>query len=185
MPEWLLIVIAIAGIFLIGLFFSAIDLVKDFARIVFISLFVFLLILVANRILAPGEPDPNFGQNNYPPDAEFIEPIEPNGSQVEPYVGDGSNACVSDYLRNLSEDIDEFVFGSENRYGQQPPDANDNSISDTRATGQNELIYIFPEDSLEENQNVDQPINQTPARSTGTRSGTRATGSSGGVPAMW
>lgn len=196
MPEWMLIVIAIAGIFLIGLFFSAIDLIKDFAKVVFISLFVFLLILLANRTLAPNEPEPYFGQNNYPPDSEFVEPdglnnyppdsefIEPNGSEIEPSAGNGSNAGISDYLRNLTEDIDEFVFGPGNQYGQQPSDADGNGVDANRASGQNDLIYIFPEDVPEQNRIADQPVNQAPSRSTRTQSGSGAT-NSGAVPAMW
>lgn len=79
MPDWMIAIAGVAGIFLIGLIFSAVDLIKDVAKTVFISLFVFIVILLANRYLTPSATEQSY-TNSYPPNSySFTEP-PPAGS---------------------------------------------------------------------------------------------------------
>lgn len=153
MPEWLLIIAAIAGIFVIGLFFTAIDLIKDLAKWVFIGLFVFLILLIANRIQT--NLSPSYSQNNSP-NGDFIEPLPNSGGYgdsdpdivqplPEPGTGSSTTADESTYLENLAEDIDEFIFGAPDSR-RQP------------ATGQGDLVYPLPE-TLPDQENYIQPLN--------------------------
>jgi hypothetical protein len=94
MPEWLLIVLAIAGIFILGLFFAILGFFKDLARLLFLGVFVFLLILIGNRIFPAIE-------SSRLPDGSFRLP------RVDP------DSELSESLREFGRDLDEFVFGPE------------------------------------------------------------------------
>ena len=77
MPEQLVILIAIAGIVIVGLAFTSIDLIKDAGKLIGLGLLAFLAVLLLNRTMpsstttatysssptAPG----NYPPNTYPP----------------------------------------------------------------------------------------------------------------------
>ena len=99
MPEWLLIVLVIAGIFLLGVFFAILGFFKNLARLLFLGLFVFLLILLTNRIF-PAIESSRFPNGTLSPDGGFQLP------RVDP------DSEFSESLRNAGRAIDEFIFGS-------------------------------------------------------------------------
>jgi hypothetical protein len=99
MPEWLLIVLVIAGIFLLGVFFAILGFFKNLARLLFLGLFVFLLILLTNRIF-PAIESSRFPDGTLSPDGEFRLP------RVDP------DSEFSESLRDVGRSIDDFIFGS-------------------------------------------------------------------------
>lgn len=158
MPEWFVILLAVLGIIFIGLFFTALSLVKNFARLLFLGILGFLLLVLAGRACAPivTRTDPTF-----PPDQE--SPFPPRATDRE--------FNLPESLSDLRRRIDDFVFGDD-QVGQQPSD--DPNFPDPlprTSLGQGEeLIYVLPE-------NFPDPITgqvprvttpQTPAQSTNT-----------------
>lgn len=111
MPEWFLVLLAIVGIVLLGFFFSALEFFKGLTKFLIFGLLVFLLFLLANRILPAIDSGQPYGRNY--PDGDFRVP------RLDP------NSDTSEYLRNLGEDIDEFVFGTSESYPGTTPRSGD------------------------------------------------------------
>lgn len=127
MAEWLLVILAIVGIVLLGFFFSALDFFKGLTRFLIFGLLVFLLFLLANRFL-PSINSSQYGRN-YPSGEDFEVP------RLDP------NSDASEYLRNLGEDIDEFVFGPPESYPDTTPDGTAPSGTTSRSR---DFVYTIP-----------------------------------------
>ncbi len=159
MPEWLVIVVAILGIIVIGLLFTAIDLVRNFARIVFVGIFVFLLVLLANRLFS----------------SDFAS--SPNGGfSLPPRSGD-FDVNVSESLRDIGRQVDEFVFGSVEELEEPGADPS------TGAAGRGDLLYVLPDDSPNQGAIAGQPASSR----SGTSSSSTSTGTTNRRPVtgMW
>lgn len=148
MPEWLVIVVAILGIIVIGLLFTAIDLVRNFARIVFVGIFVFLLVLLANRLFS----------------SDFAS--SPNGGFSLPPSSGDFDVNVSESLRDLSRQIDEFVFGSAEDLEEPGADPS------TGVAGRGDLLYVLPDDSSNQGAMAGQPASSRSGTSSSTSTNT-------------
>ena len=71
MPEQLVILIAIAGIVIVGLAFTSIDLIKDAGKLIGLALLAFLAILLLNRTMPSSTPSSTYSSSptapSYPP----------------------------------------------------------------------------------------------------------------------
>jgi hypothetical protein len=71
MPEQLVILIAIAGIVIVGLAFTSIDLIKDAGKLIGLALLAFLAILLLNRTMPSSAPSSTYSSSptapSYPP----------------------------------------------------------------------------------------------------------------------
>jgi hypothetical protein len=134
-PEWSLILVAVIGIIFIGLFFTALSLVKNFARLLFLGILGFLLLVLMGRGCAAAltRTDPTLP----PPGRE--EPFPPRATDRE--------FNLPESLRDLGRRIDNFVFGTDDPIGQQPPGTT--TVPDPRPRRpigqQDDLIYQLPE----------------------------------------
>lgn len=99
MPEWLLVILAIIGIILLGFVLAALDFFKGLARFLIFGLLVFLLFVLANRFRPASDPNQPYGRG-FPPGREFETP------RLDP------DSDISEFFRNLGENIDEFIFGT-------------------------------------------------------------------------
>lgn len=133
MAEWLLVILAIVGIVLLGFFFSALDFFKGLTRFLIFGLFVFLLFLLANRLLPAIDSGQPYGRN-YPSGEGFERP------RLDP------DSDISRSLRNFGEEIDEFVFGSSG--SSDLPDSSDSSsdsVTSPRTTSRSrDFVYTIP-----------------------------------------
>lgn len=144
MAEWLLVVLAIVGIVLLGFFFSALDFFKGLTRFLMFGLFVFLLFLLANRFLPTIESNQSYG-DGYPPGENFRTP------RLDP------NSDASRYLRNLGEDIDEFVFGPPESY----PDSTASGTASPGAAPSRDLVYPVPSYGQDPGTVAEQPTSRS------------------------
>jgi hypothetical protein len=133
MPEWLLILLVIAGIFLLGVFFTAIGFVTNLARLLFLGLFVFLLILLTNRIFPAIES--SLPDGTISPDGEFRLPRVDRDSEL------------SESLREFGRSIDEFIFG---------PESTEPGTARSR-----DFVYPIPEPPSEPSTLAEQPAQPT------------------------
>lgn len=167
MPEWFVILLAVLGIIFIGLFFTALSLVKNFARLLFLGVLGFLLLVLAGRSCAPvvTRTDPTF-----PPSQD--SPFPPRADDRE--------FNLPESLRDLGRRIDDFVFGTEDQLERQPSDPTlDDPFRSPPLTQGEELIYTLPEGFPDPITGQAQRITpQAPAQSANT-SGRRP------VSAMW
>jgi hypothetical protein len=127
MPELLVIALSFVGIFLVGLAFSALRLIKNVTQFIAVSLLVLFLIVWANRSFNPALGDLAIFSSNRQPSAQ-------NGSGVSqtdrPLF---SQPTTQDYQRtgrdlltgftssvgNVSDSIDTFVYGPQAKIGWQ------------------------------------------------------------------
>lgn len=98
MPEWFVVILAIVGIVLLGFFFSALEFFKGLTKFLIFGLLVFLLFLLANRILPTLDSSQPYGRGSSPDGGLRVPRLDPDSD-------------LSESLRNLGENIDEFVFG--------------------------------------------------------------------------
>ncbi|HEY9630268.1 MAG TPA: hypothetical protein V6C84_23490 [Coleofasciculaceae cyanobacterium] len=146
MPEPFALTVGIAGIILIGLAFTAINLVKDAGRLIALALLAFLAVILLNRTMSPSNnfTYPNSSGSNSVPNSSN-SPGFPNSSNspdfsnpsVAPtYPGvpnsstsptqrprssfdfDSASKGISDFAKSVSRGIDEFVYG--NPYAVEP-----------------------------------------------------------------
>jgi hypothetical protein len=127
-PEILLIVLSLGGIFLVGLAFSALKIIKNITQFIAISLLMLFVILVANRSFNPEignlavfSPD---RQSNSPADSSPAPQNDrPFLSQpsTEQYQRTGRDLLTgfSTNVGNVSDSIDTFVYGPEAKRGWQ------------------------------------------------------------------
>jgi hypothetical protein len=176
MPEWTLILLAVIGIIFIGLFFTALNLVKNFARLLFLGIVGFLLLVLVGRACTPviTRTDPTFppGQTTPPPrasDREFNLP---------------------ESLRDLGRRIDNFVFRGER--DALPPEGTTTVPAPFPRTSlgqQEDLIYTLPADFPDPlTGQVPSVPSQTATQPTTRRSATPATDSTTQqrpVSALW
>lgn len=99
MPEWFVVILAIIGIILLGFFFSALEFFKGLTKFLIFGLLVFLLFLLANRILPAFDSSQPYGRGSSPEGGLRVPRLDPDSN-------------LSESLRNLGENIDEFVFGT-------------------------------------------------------------------------
>jgi hypothetical protein len=155
MPEWFVILLAVLGIIFIGLFFTALSLVKNFARLLFLGVLGFLLLVLAGRACAPivTRTDPT---------------LPPNQTSPFPPTATDREFNLPESLRDLRRRIDNFVFGDE-QVGEQPSDPALRPVPRTSLGQGEELIYVLPEDFPDPITGQAPRITpQTSAQSTGT-----------------
>jgi hypothetical protein len=131
MPEWTLILLAVIGIIFVGLFFTALSLVKNFARLLFLGVVGFLLLVLVGRACTPvvTRTDPTF-----PP------------GQTAPSPRADREFNLPESLRDLGRRIDNFVFRGGERESLPPEGTTTVPAPFPRTSlGQQEdLIYTLP-----------------------------------------
>jgi len=158
MPEPLVLTVGIAGIILIGLAFTAINLVKGAARLIGLGLLGFLFVVLLNRMMSPSgnltSPNSNFPNSSNSPNFpnSSNSPNFPNSSTSPTYPSspnsstspdqrrpssfslDSVSRGISDFVKSVSKGLDQFVYGDP--YAVEPP-------SDQQTNGQ----YLEPDSS--------------------------------------
>ncbi|MBW4658161.1 MAG: hypothetical protein KME15_05770 [Drouetiella hepatica Uher 2000/2452] len=167
MPEPFGVTIGIAGIILIGLIFTAINLVKDAGRFIGLGLLGFVLLVLLNRTMSPSGNLTNPGSNpNYPnpnipispspyttyPDPTFTYPNSNNSPNPNPdastsptqrspsFSFDSVSKGISDFAKSVSEGLDRFVYGDPNAV-EPPPDRQ----ADGRTEPESSQVELPPE----------------------------------------
>ncbi|MBD3882977.1 hypothetical protein IFO70_14515 [Phormidium tenue FACHB-886] len=132
MPDQLVVLASIAGIVLVGLAFTAIDLVKDAGRLIALGLLAFLAILLLNRTLPTNEPyssdtysspdayssnDPanTYPRNTYPPGTYPPGTYPPGTTPSQPFTSDDPAAPNQTPSSSFSLDN---ALDSLSRFGQ-------------------------------------------------------------------
>jgi type II secretory pathway pseudopilin PulG len=141
MPEELVVLIAIVGIVLVGLAFTAINLVDKAGQFIGLALLIFLGVLLLNRALPtpsypeaylPGDPSPSspYPPGSYPPSASrpftTNDPAAPNQTPSRSFNFDTALDDLSGFVQSAFNRIDEFVYGDPyvaNPQPLQPDDA--------------------------------------------------------------
>lgn len=122
MPEWFVVILAIVGIVLLGFFFSALEFFKGLTKFLIFGLLVFLLFLLANRILPTFDSSQPYGRGPSPDGGFRVPRLDPDSD-------------LSGSLRNLGENIDEFVFGT----SESSPDTSSGTSTRSR-----DFVYQIP-----------------------------------------
>lgn len=179
MAEWLVVILAIVGIVVLGFLFSAFDFFKGLTRFLIFGIFVFLLFLLANRILPAIDSGQPYGRT-YPPGGRFESP------RLDP------DSDFSRSLRNLGEEIDEFVFGPP---GSSSSGSSPDSASPSTASRSRDWVYPVPgheqdpgtiaeQPAARSSQNASQPAAIQPARQSANAPASQTTGRRP-ISAMW
>ncbi|NJO41483.1 MAG: hypothetical protein HC769_15755 [Cyanobacteria bacterium CRU_2_1] len=119
MPDAIVTIIAIVGIFIVGIAFVAINLLKGIGRFIGIVLAVLLVILALNQIIPflefefSGQPGRDFTEE---PDVQV-----PDGDRFADQFSEFMDD-VSEFFGSFSERLDEFVFGSDQPGQRVQPD---------------------------------------------------------------
>jgi hypothetical protein len=114
MPDILIILLALLGIFFIGLAFSAINLVKDVTRFIAISLLMLFVILLANRAFTFPSVEDLFA--SAPTKRSPITAPSTQNNRLS------SRDVISGFSRNVgnfSDSLDAFVYGPQAQIGWQ------------------------------------------------------------------
>ncbi len=142
MSEQLVILIAIAGIVIVGLAFTSIDLIKDAGKLIGLALLAFLALLLLNRTMPSSTPSSTYSSSptapsyppgsypsgtyppgtyspgTYPPTPYTTQPnsAQPNpaipNSSSKPFSADSALNGLSGFVKTAFDRIDEFVYGS-------------------------------------------------------------------------
>jgi hypothetical protein len=127
MPEVLVIALSFGGIFLVGLAFSALRLIKNVTQFIALSLLILFVIVLANRSFNTGLGDLAVFPANRQPIAQrdsitsqsdrpaFTQPTFQDYQRTSRDVLTGFSSSVG----NVSDSIDTFVYGPQAKVGWQ------------------------------------------------------------------
>jgi hypothetical protein len=127
MPEILVIALSFGGLFLVGLAFSALRLIKNLTQFIILSLLGLLVIVLANQSFNAGLGDLAIFSSNRQPTAQSdpvtSPPDRPAFTQptFQDYQRTGRDVLTgfSSGVGNVGDSIDTFVYGPQAKIGWQ------------------------------------------------------------------